>query len=416
MSLLAHRKIGPSLGPLENSGALGIQSARREMRGLTFDNQPVVMHIAPGYRAVDPRLYYLECDALVKAGCTIELVAHASSPVDVNPQVTLHSLGEHRSMLAWRLVDRFQRDRKAYEMALRSQAALFHYHGLEFTLWGRRLRRVSGRPVIFDCREDYEGYARQRRGIPEMLRPFLARLVRAQLRFAARNSDATVVADQGTADLLSPYARRLVVLHNFPRVELFDNRPPASADKPYDIVLHGSLPKYHLEVCLAIDAALIERGYSAHWLLIGKIPEMNWLTLELARRGSTERFHLKDFIPHREVASELSKAKTGIIPLPNLPKFQNNIPQKLFEFMALGIPVVLSDLPPSRPFVADGRSAIMVAPEDHGAYADAFIRLLTSPRLREEMGREGRKRVMEEYNWEKESQKLLNLYRELLPA
>jgi len=389
---------------------------RREMPTLTFDHQPVVMHIAPGYRASDPRLYYLECDALMKAGCTIELVAHASGPFEVDPQVTLHSLGEHKSMLAWRLVDRFKRDRKAYEMALRSKAALFHYHGLEFTLWGRRLRRVSGRPVIFDCREDYEGYARQRSGIPKILRPFLARLVRAQLRNATRSSDATVVADQGTADLLSPYARLLVVVHNFPRVELFDNGQPASADKPYDIVLHGSLPKYHLEVCLKIDAALIERGYRVHWLLIGKIPEMKWLTQELTRRGITERFHLKDFIPHREVASELSKAKMGIIPLPDLPKFQNNIPQKLFEFMALGIPVVLSDLPPSRPFVGDGTSAIMVAPEEHGAYADALIRLLRSPRMREEMGREGKKRVREQYNWEKESQKLLNLYRELLPA
>jgi glycosyltransferase involved in cell wall biosynthesis len=352
----------------------------------------------------------------MKAGCAIELVAHASSPFEVDPKIRLHSLGEHKSILAWRLVDRFQRDRKAYEMALRSKAALFHYHGLEFTLWGKRLRRVSGRPVIFDCREDYEGYARQRRGIPETLRPFLARIVSAQLRLGARSADATVVADQGTADLLGPFARRLLVLHNFPRVELFDNSQTAPADKPYDIVLHGSLPKYHLEVCLSIDAALVERGYCPHWLLLGKIPELNWLTRELTRRGITERFHLKDFIPHREVASELSKAKVGIIPLPDLPKFHNNIPQKLFEFMALGIPVVLSDLPPSRPFVGDGRSAIMVAPNDHAAYADALIRLLRNPRLREEMGREGKKRVREQYNWEKESQKLLNLYRELLPA
>ena len=392
------------------------KAAVKRMAISAFDRRPLVMHLAPGYRAVDPRLYYLQCDALVKAGCTIELVAHSSSPLEVDSRVRLHSLGEHRSTLAWRLVDRFQRVRKAFETALRSKAALFHYHGLEFTLWGKRLRRVSGRPVIFDCREDYEGYARQRRGIPKMLRPFLARLVRAQLRNAARSADATVVADQGTADLLSPYARRLVIVHNFPRVELFDNGQPAPADKPYDIVLHGSLPKYHLEVCLSIDAALIERGYRVHWLLMGKTPEMKWLTQELTRRGITERFHLKDFIPHREVAGELSKAKVGIIPLPNLPKFQNNIPQKLFEFMALGIPVVLSDLPPSRPFVGDGRSAIMVAPGDHGAYADALIRLLKSPRLRDEMGREGRKRVMEEYNWEKESQKLLSLYRELLPA
>src|SRR5262245_40371541 len=381
-----------------------------------FDRRPLVMHLAPGYRAVDPRLYYLQCDALIKAGCTVELVAHPSGPFELDSRVRFHSLGEHRSTLAWRLVDRFQRVRKAFEKALRSKAVLFHYHGLEFSLWGRKLRSVSGRPVIFDCREDYEGYARQRRGVPEMLRPFLARLIRAQLRLAARSADATVVADQRTGDLLRPYARRLVVLHNFPRVDLFDHSGPAVADSRYDIVLHGSLPRYHLEACLSIDAALVERGYRPRWLLIGKIPELNWLTQELTRRGIRERFHLRDFIPHLEVASELSKAKVGIIPLPDLPKFHKNIPQKLFEFMALGIPVVLSDLPPSRPFVGDGSSAIMVAPNDHGAYADALIRLLKSPRLREQMGREGKKRVREQYNWEKESQKLLHLYTELLAA
>ena len=85
------------------------KAAVKRMAISAFDRRPLVMHLAPGYRAVDPRLYYLQCDALIKAGCTIELVAHLSSPLEVDSRVRLHSLGEHRSTLAWRLVDRFQR-------------------------------------------------------------------------------------------------------------------------------------------------------------------------------------------------------------------------------------------------------------------------------------------------------------------
>jgi glycosyltransferase involved in cell wall biosynthesis len=119
-------------------------------------------------------------------------------------------------------------------------------------------------------------------------------------------------------------------------------------------------------------------------------------------------------MPHTQVAAEVSKARIGIIPLPDLPKFRNNIPRKLFEFMALGIPTVLSDLPPSRPFVSDGSCAFMVPPNDYRAYAEAIIRLLRDPQLQVKMGAEGRKRIEKQFNWEREFPKLLALYEDLL--
>jgi glycosyltransferase involved in cell wall biosynthesis len=143
---------------------------------------------------------------------------------------------------------------------------------------------------------------------------------------------------------------------------------------------------------------------------------MAWLTDELDRRGVRDRFSISGLVPHDQIAREVIKAKIGIIPLPRLPKFERNIPQKLFEFMALQMPVVLSDLPPSRPFVGDSACAITVPPDDYRAYADAIIRLLGDPALRQRMGAEGRKRVEQVLNWEHESRKLIDLYRELLGA
>ncbi|MGH8056900.1 MAG: glycosyltransferase, partial [Candidatus Entotheonellia bacterium] len=170
-----------------------------------------------------------------------------------------------------------------------------------------------------------------------------------------------------------------------------------------------------LEACLGIDAALVKRGYQVRWRLISKaIPESAWFTQTLAARGIQERFRLDGLIPHDQIAQEVVSAKVGLIPLPDLPKFRNNIPRKLFEFMALGMPVVLSDLAPSRPFVGDGVCALLVLPGDYDAYAEAIIRLLDDPELRCKMGAEGRRRVEQVYNWEQESHKLLDLYAELL--
>jgi glycosyltransferase involved in cell wall biosynthesis len=317
--------------------------------------------------------------------------------------------------LAWSVLQRLQRDRRAYRLARASHAALYHYHSVEFIRWGGRLRRLSRRPVIFDCREDFEAYARQRRGIPASLRGPLAYLMRRQLRYAARSCDAIITADHGTAAQLRPEARRLVVVHNFPRLDLFPYPAATGLEPPFDIIYHGSLPRYHLEVCLAIDAALVQRGYSAQWRLIGKgMPEAAWFRQQLAQRGIAARFSICGIMPHERIAAELGHAKLGLIPLPDLPKFRTNIPRKLFEFMAMGLPVVMSDLPPSRPFVGDGTCAVMVPPHDYGAYAAAIVRLLRDPGLRRQMGEAGRKKVEQDYNWQRESRKLLDLYAELL--
>jgi glycosyltransferase involved in cell wall biosynthesis len=377
-----------------------------------------VVHLAPGYWAGDPRLYHLECSSLIDAGYQVEVIAQGALEEIGNFSIRLSSLGQYgHATLGWRLMERVKRDQTAYRLAVNSNADLYHFHSPEFIPWGLRLKRTSKRPVIFDCREDYEGYARQRRGIPAVLRPALARWVRSKLSKAARKLDAVITADQGTANQFAADARRVVVIHNFPRLELFPRSDVYLSSRPYDLVYHGSIPKYHLEVCLAVDDVLEQRGHRLRWRFISKaIPEINWFRAELRRRGIEERFRIDDRVPHDQIGREISKAKIGIIPLPNLPKFLNNIPRKLFEFMAMELPVVMSDLPPSRPFVSNGSCGFMVPPADYAAYADAIIELVKNPDLRCAMGKEGRRRVEQGYNWEKESRKLLALYDELLAA
>lgn len=372
------------------------------------------MHLAPGYWAGHMRIYHRECLALA-GRYQVELAGHLSGEDRLDPRIRVHCISRYtKPTLSWRLLSRLRRSRWVYSLARKSQAQLFHYYSPEFIPWARRLRKATQRPIIFDCMEDFEGYVRQRRGIPDPLRPILAFLMRRQLQSAARNSDAVIVADAGTALLLQPYARRLLVLHNYPRLDLFEPHGGEDGSRPYDVVYHGSIPRYHLEVCLAVDEHLVRRGVHLQWRLIGSLPEIDWFLAALEQRGTRDRFHISGLVPHDRVASEVRKAKIGIIPLPDLPKFRHNIPQKLFEFMALGMPVVLSDLPPSRPFIGRDQCGILVPPQDYSGYAEAIIRLLQDPGLRREMGREGRRRVEQEYNWEQESRKLLDLYSEVL--
>lgn len=375
------------------------------------------MHLAPGHWAGHMRIYHRLCLSLIQAGYRVDLAAHPASYDQLSPLVHFHSLGSLGKLtLDWRLGQRIQRSRAAFQLAMRSDADIFAFYAPEFINWAVRLRKAKQRPIIFDCMEDFEGYALQRSGLPNQLRKPLARLVRAQLYYAARNIDAIVTSDVGTAQMLASQARRILVVHNFPQLELFPDTAESESEqqKCYDLTYHGSIPRYHLQVCFAVDDAIVARGRKVSWRFIGRLPELDWFNEEVRRRHAGDRFHFTSQIPHEQIAAEVRKARIGIIPLPDRPKFHQNIPQKLFEFMALRMPVVLSDLPPSRPFVGDGACGYMVAPDDPHAYASAILRLLDDPNLRRSMGNEGRRRIEQSYNWEMESHKYIDLYADLL--
>jgi glycosyltransferase involved in cell wall biosynthesis len=283
-------------------------------------------------------------------------------------------------------------------------------------MWGVVLRWLKRRPVVFECMEDFESYVMSRPEIPRHLRRLLRAFVSAWLRIAAKKCDAVIFADQGTADRFRSYAQRIEVVYNFPMLSMFRDDAKVKADKTFDIVYHGSLSRILLERMFEIDTELVRRGHYLKWSFVGRVPDPNWYARETDKVGRRERFHLTDLVSHTLIAGEVVKGALGIIPLPNLPKYQNNIPQKMFEYMALRIPFVTSDLPPSQVFLRGKPCALVVPPGDVAGFADALVQLHLDPVLRKTLGDEGRMKVEQQFNWETESRKLLKLYADLTSA
>jgi glycosyltransferase involved in cell wall biosynthesis len=371
----------------------------------------------------------------------------------------VHSIGATaKHSLGLRLGSRVRRFVMAARLARRLAADVVHLHDPELIPLGLWLKTTTRSAVVFDCHENNTGYIQQKKYLQPVLRAALLSGMAFLERLAARYLDAVVTADAGVADLYRRRygARRVVIVHNFPRLDLFEVEASAVeskqaaqsmgstvgphaarstvrtagatavADPPvvratvagpkrdgkvYDLVYHGTIPRYHLEISFAVAAELRRRGVRARWLFFGKCPEIAWAKSELQRRGLEADFDIDPtFTPHAEVAQRVQQARIGFIPLPDLPKFQHNIPTKLFEFMVLGMPTVLSDLPPSRPFVGDGTCAVLVAANDPAAYAKAIHRLLADPALALRMGEAARRRARERFHWGSEARALLSLY------
>ena len=106
-------------------------------------------------------------------------------------------------------------------------------------------------------------------------------------------------------------------------------------------------------------------------------------------------------------------ARVGWVTWGAATKNQKNIPTKLFEYMAYGLPVVSSDLPSTRPFVPPD-VGLLAGADDAAGHAAALLRLLGNGVTAEALGAAGRRRVGEAWNWAAMEGRLLGVYAAVL--
>jgi glycosyltransferase involved in cell wall biosynthesis len=98
------------------------------------------------------------------------------------------------------------------------------------------------------------------------------------------------------------------------------------------------------------------------------------------------------YLPNRDVVDVYNESTVFV-----LPSLSEGLPRAMLEAMACELPVVTSDLPQLRPII-DG-AGFTVPKRDPDAISSRVARLLDNPELRARMGREGRRRVREQYDW-----------------
>ena len=114
-------------------------------------------------------------------------------------------------------------------------------------------------------------------------------------------------------------------------------------------------------------------------------------------------------IPHHEMPGLLAAADICLVPLRDVPLFASFIPSKIFEHLAAGKAVVGGVRgEPAEILAAAG--AVVVAPEDPDALADAIRELVTDPARRRVMGCRGRKYAVEHFD----RSRLADRYRAIL--
>lgn len=292
-------------------------------------------------------------------------------------------------------------------------ADLYHgmaYMGIPVALGLGRRHRAT---VVYDARDIYL----EARNLARMRGPARWLLAAAERRWA-RSAARVITVNDAYADVMAARLRvpRPLVVMNCsdrydppdPPVRRFHERLGLAPERPV-VLYHGGLfPHRGIEELIAAiaevhDAELVLMGYGA---LEAELPA------RIAASRAPDRIHVLPAVPPDHLHDWVAAADVAAMPIqPSTLNHRLTTPNKLFEAMTAGVPIVAADLPGMASIVRASGCGVLCDPTDPTSIADAIRRILDAPAAeRRAYGANGRAAVRDLYNWAAQAATLFEEY------
>ncbi len=300
----------------------------------------------------------------------------------------------------------------AYKRLISVKADVFHAHDLD-ALWpcARAAKRLN-KPLIYDSHEFWT----QQSSLVN--RPIIQSVWNQLERYLIPQVHRIITVSQTIAESLSDKYQvniPITVLRNLPMYRpyknsfLLHNKLDLSTDIPIVLYQGGFLT----------DNGLVEQIRAAKnfgdavFVLIGGGPCEQELKSIVDNEGLRNKVYFIDRVPFSELHSYTCSANLGLCLIKGTGKsFYNSLPNKLFEYMMGGLPIIASNFPEMKNVIQKTGVGMTINPTDINAISFEVQNILKN---KNELDRLHDSTIVASkiYNWEKESKVLIRLYSEL---
>lgn len=283
---------------------------------------------------------------------------------------------------------------------------------------GILLGLFSRKKIFYDCREDhYHAMLHSKVWFPKWFRYFLGFGVKVIEFFAAKTFTGFIDSDPAIYKFhtFMPDHKKMI-FYNMALAEQFNSPAIDRSEKKFDFTVLGSMSIRTgvLDVVKSI-ASLNKQGIATNLKLIGD-PESDRRLFEQVQdviRANEIQNHIfiTGRVPYFRIPFELADCKVGIIPLLDLPKFQNNIATKQFEYMASEMPVIATNLPPQQIFIQEGFNGFHYEPGNIDELRSKMQYFLTNPDEIRRMGGNAFRKINLDWTSESQQAKYIEFYK-----
>ena len=366
-----------------------------------------ICHLTSVHPSTDTRIFLKQCCSLARAGYTVSYVVphDRTEMLDGVRVVGIPKAQGGRlarmTLTVWRV----------FRAAVLEDAAIYHFHDPELIPVGILLR-LKGKKVIYDVHEDLPRLILSKSWISPWLRYPISWISEMVELGSVNLFFSGVVAATPTIAQRFP-ASKTVTVHNFPILnELICKKQMNYTVRPKRVVYIGDLDRVRGTI-ENIKSITHVRDKECKLVLAGNFSPPA-LENECRKLDGWSYVDFKGCLNRSQVADILNYSRVGLVLLHPIINYLDSYPVKLFEYMSAGIPVIASDFPLWRKIIKSADCGLLVDPMDPVAIAEAIDWILEHPTEAAIMGERGRRAVLEKYNWEKEIEKLIRLYKELL--
>src|SRR5262249_5809678 len=265
-------------------------------------------------------------------------------------------------------------------------------------------------PVILDNAENYPAMLEDRLrftptgSLARVIRhPLPARLIE---RITIRLVDHIIVVVEESRDRMiraGVHPGRISVVSNTPKVDQWEWRglsgTPTRIDERINLVYLGNLDGSRgLDTAIWAVRKLKDRGYVVQLSIVGEGPYINQLRKLASQLDLTGSVTIMGRLPFRHVQSVMAQSHIGLIPHYSTDAWNSTMPNKLFDYMMWGLPIIVSDVKPVARIVREEGCGEVFRDRDSGDLVRCIM-ALQDPKTRIMKGTKGQAAILRRYNW-----------------
>lgn len=373
-----------------------------------------VCHLASKHKMNDMRIFEKECKSLAKGGFDVTLVGFGEAPkteeVDGVRCITLHCPIKNNLELLRK------RNKLILETALQVDAQIYHLHEPELLPVGKKLKK-KGKTVIFDSHEFYGWQLHDNIHkikiikTPAFLMKVFGNLYMRYEKRVCMKLDAVVqVCTMNGIDYFAKRCRQSIFIRNLPNTTDYSRHSAVDLSQKPLLAMIGGITKER-----GISQLVKATHQAGGTLLLAGAFFPKSYESELREMPEFECVDFKGFLDKAGMVAVLEQANMGASTILNVGQYDkiDTFPTKIYDYMSMELPVILSNTGYAQKMNEKYHFGICVNPEDPAEICQAITWLKEHPEQAVEMGKNGRKAIEQEFNWEKEGEKLVAFYKSL---
>jgi glycosyltransferase involved in cell wall biosynthesis len=290
---------------------------------------------------------------------------------------------------------------------VRRRYNIVYVHNMpNFLVFAGLFPKIGGAKIVLDVHDPAAELLAAIRG--RDLPPWVQRLANAEERISISFSDTLITVNESMRRRLSALSSRpATVVMNLPDPQRFTPQEE-SRDRGGSewIVYSGSIAHRNgLDLVVRAVSLLAGEFPSLRFRVIGEGPALESVVRLVEDLGITDRVEFRDFVPNGQIPSLLDDAAAGISPQRGGVFGSLVFSMKVAEYVALGLPVICSDIATMRHYFSDDE-LLFFEPGNAEDLARAIRALLTNPAAAEDRATRSRTKL-DRLNWPAQKETLV---------